>query len=99
MVPEGRVAVAVEMGSHVRKRLRSSPLRAVDLLLLGYLGVVSVVAALRAPVQPGCWWLLLAHALFVLLLFLVTRPGLGPFGRTMRELYPLFLLPGLYSEL
>jgi membrane-associated phospholipid phosphatase len=33
------------------------------------------------------------------LLFLVTRPGLGPVGRTIRELYPLFLLPGLYSEL
>jgi hypothetical protein len=93
------MAVAVEMGSEVRKRLRSSSLRAVDLLLLAYVGVVSVVAALRAPGQPGCWWLLLAHALFVVLLFLVTRPGLGPFGRTMRELYPLFLLPGLYSEL
>src|SRR3954468_22298289 len=93
------MAVAVEVGAEVRKRLRSSSLRAVDLLLLGYVGVVSVVAALRAPAQPGCWWLLLAHAQFVVLLFLVTRPGLGPFGRTMRELYPLFLLPGLYSEL
>jgi membrane-associated phospholipid phosphatase len=40
-----------------------------------------------------------AHALFALLLFLVTRPGLGPVGRTIREIYPLFLLPGLYSEL
>jgi membrane-associated phospholipid phosphatase len=90
------MAVAVE-GSEVRKR--STSLRAVDLLLLGYVGVVSVVAALRAASQPGCWWLLLAHALFVVLLFLLTRPGLGPFGRTMRELYPLFLLPGLYSEL
>jgi hypothetical protein len=99
MVSGGRMAVAVEVRSQVRKRLRSSPLRAVDLLLLGYLGLVSVVAAVRAPSQPACWWLLLAHALFVVLLFLVTRPGLGPFGRTMRELYPLFLLPGLYSEL
>jgi membrane-associated phospholipid phosphatase len=93
------MAVAVEVGLEVRKRLRSTSLRAVDVLLLGYLGVVSVVAALRAPGQPGCWWLLLAHALFIVLLFLVTRPGLGPFGRTVRELYPLFLLPGLYSEL
>ena len=99
MVSEGRVAVTVDVGTRVRRLTRSSPLRAVDLLLLGYLGVVSVVAAIRAPSQPGCWWLLLAHALFVLLLFLVTRPGLGPVGRTMRELYPLFLLPGLYSEL
>jgi membrane-associated phospholipid phosphatase len=99
MVPEGRVAVAIEFGSKQRRRIRSSPLRSVDLLLLGYLGIVSVVAALRAPGQPACWWLLLAHGLFVVLLFLVTRPGLGRFGRTMRELYPLFLLPGLYSEL
>jgi membrane-associated phospholipid phosphatase len=88
----------VDVGAQVRRLTRSTPLRAVDLLLLGYLGVVSVVAAIRAPSQPGCWWLLLAHALFVVLLFLVTRPGLGPVGRTMRELYPLFLLPGLYSE-
>jgi membrane-associated phospholipid phosphatase len=93
------MAVAVDVAPPDRSRIRSTPLRAVDLLLLGYLGVVSVVAAVRAPSQPACWWLLLAHALFVVLLFLVTRPGLGPVGRTMRELYPLFLLPGLYSEL
>lgn len=74
-------------------------LRPVDLLLLGYLGVVSLVAAVRAPVQPGCWWLLVAHALFLVLLFLITRPGLGPVGRALRELYPLLLLVGLYAEL
>jgi membrane-associated phospholipid phosphatase len=93
------VAVAVDVAPRDRSRIRSSPLRAVDLLLLGYLGLVSVVAAVRVPSRPMCWWLLLAHGLFVVLLFLVTRPGLGPVGRTIRELYPLFLLPGLYSEL
>jgi membrane-associated phospholipid phosphatase len=93
------VAVAVAGATQDRGETRSSPLRAVDLLLLVYLGVVSVVAGVRASSQPGCWWLLLAHALFVVLLFLVTRPGLGPVGRTIRELYPLFLLPALYSEL
>jgi membrane-associated phospholipid phosphatase len=82
-----------------RARARSEPLRAVDLLLLAYLSVVSVVATLRAPENPGCWWLLLAHALFLVLLFLFTRPGLGPVGKTLREIYPLLLLPGLYSEL
>jgi hypothetical protein len=61
--------------------------------------VVSVVALERAPEQPGCWWLLLAHLLFGALLYLVTRPGLGPVGRTVREIYPLLLLVGLYSEL
>jgi PAP2 superfamily protein len=74
-------------------------LRPVDLLLLAYLGVVSVVAAGRLDRIPECWWLLLAHALFVLLLFLLTRPGLGTFGRAIREVYPLLLLLGLYGEL
>ncbi len=79
--------------------VRAEKLRAVDLLLLGYLGVVSVVSVMRAPAQPGCWWLLVAHGLFLVLLALVTRPGLGPLGRTIREIYPLLLLVGLYAEL
>ncbi len=74
-------------------------LRPVDLLLLGYLAIVSVLALARAPSQPGCWWLLGAHALFVVLLVLLTRPGLGPVGRAIREIYPLLLLVGLYAEL
>ncbi|HKH83036.1 MAG TPA: phosphatase PAP2 family protein [Gemmatimonadales bacterium] len=77
----------------------SQPLRSVDLLLLAYLTVVSLVAIVRISHNPGGWWLLLAHGLFVLLLFLLTRPGLGPVGRTIREIYPLILLPALYSEL
>jgi membrane-associated phospholipid phosphatase len=71
----------------------------VDLLLAGYLAVVSLVALARAPGEPACWWLLAAHLLFGVLLYLVTRPGLGPVGRAIRELYPLLLLVGLYSEL
>jgi membrane-associated phospholipid phosphatase len=47
---------------------RFSPLRTVDLLLLGYLGVVSAVVITRISSQPRCWWLLLAHALFLILL-------------------------------
>jgi membrane-associated phospholipid phosphatase len=78
---------------------KAEPLRPVDLLLLGYLAIVSVVAAWRAPDYPEVWWLLLAHALFLLLLFLITRSALGPAGRTFRELYPLLILPALYSEL
>jgi membrane-associated phospholipid phosphatase len=73
-------------------------LRAVDLLLLGYLSIVSVVALIRVP-APDCWWLLVAHGLFIVLLLLLIRPGLGPVGRTIREIYPLFLLPALYGEL
>jgi membrane-associated phospholipid phosphatase len=93
------MAVAVRTASDRAATVRRIPLRPVDILLTGYLVVVSIVALVRAPDQPGCWWLLLAHALFGLLLFLVTRPGLGPVGRTVREIYPLLLLVGLYSEL
>jgi membrane-associated phospholipid phosphatase len=93
------MALTLTLSAEENATARSSPLRTVDLLLLGYLGVVSVVAIIRLSSQPRCWWLLLAHALFVLLLVLVTRPGLGPIGRTIREIYPLFLLPALYSEI
>lgn len=68
-------------------------------MLLGYLALVSTVAFIREPNSPAPWWLLLAHTLFIVLLFLVTMPGLGRVGRTLREIYPLLLLPGLYAEL
>ena len=92
------MAVAVAPRERVESG-RATPLRPVDLLLAGYLAVVSVVAIVRAPGLPSCWWLLLAHALFGLLLYLLTRPGLGPVGRSVREIYPLLLLFSLYSEL
>jgi len=87
MVPERGVA------------LEGTSLQPVDLLLLGYLAIVSVVALRRAPAQPECWWLLGAHALFLVLLALLTRPRLSRLGRTLREIYPLLLLVGLYGEL
>jgi len=93
------MAVATEAARERAATTRPAQLRPVDLLLAGYLAVVSLVALARAPGQPGCWWLLAAHALFGVLLYLVTRPALGPVGRTIRELYPLLLLVGLYSEL
>lgn len=99
MVSESRVALALTIPDVEPASARSTRLRAVDLLLLGYLTVVSVVAALRASSRPAWWLVLVAHALFVLLLFLLTRPGLGRVGRTIREIYPLLLLLGLYSEL
>jgi membrane-associated phospholipid phosphatase len=91
--------MAVTLPAQSSVRLAAEPLRAVDRILAAYLIVVSVVAAARLPGNPGGWWLLLAHALFAVLLFLVTRPGLGPAGKTLREIYPLLLLPALYSEL
>jgi hypothetical protein len=92
------VAVAVAPRERVETG-RGSALRPIDLLLAGYLAAVSVVAVVRAPGLPNCWWLLLAHALFGVLLYLLTRPGLGAVGRSLREIYPLLLLMPLYSEL
>ena len=74
-------------------------LQTVDLLLLVYLGVVSIVAVVRLGNQATTWWLLLAHGLFGVLLALLARPGVGKPGRTIHAIYPLFLLPALYGEL
>ncbi len=74
-------------------------MRAVDYALLGYVATTSVVAASRVTPQPRLWWLLLAHGLVVLLIWLVNRPGLGVVGKIARETYPLVLLPGLYAAL
>lgn len=93
------MALALSVSLRHRVAQGASPLRAVDCLLLGYLSIVTAIAAARVPEQPKCWWLLLAHGLFLVLLYLITRPGLGPVGLALRELYPLFLLAGLYAEL
>ena len=71
--------------------------RAVDLLLAGYGALVAVVALVRG--YPGTTFIALAHALIIVLVWLVARPGLGPLGRTLREVYPIVLLVGLYSSL
>ena len=59
-------------------------MRTLDRVILGYLAIVSSLALWRAPSTPGCWWLLVAHALTVALILLLQRPGLGPFGRVVR---------------
>src|SRR5262249_13978800 len=49
----------------------------VDRLLLGYVVVVSAVALARLSANPQCAWLLVANALIVTLVLLVTRADLG----------------------
>lgn len=71
----------------------------VDIVLLGYLGVVTAVAVHRASIQPGCWWLVLANGLAAMLIVLMSQAGLGRAGRALREIYPLLLLVGLYGQL
>ena len=99
MVSGRRLALAVPpaAGKHAP---RSGPrLDVVDLVLLGYLAVVTAVAVHRAPGQPECWWVASANVLAAVLIVLLTRAGLGRTGRTIREIYPLLLLPILYGEL
>jgi membrane-associated phospholipid phosphatase len=71
----------------------------VDVVLLGYLAVVSAVAIHRAGARPACWWVVAANGLTAVLITLLGRPGLGRVGRTLREIYPLLLLVGLYGQL
>ena len=99
MVPDRRVAVAVHPAARALTPKRPPRLEPVDVVLLGYLTVVTAVAIHRAPGQPGCWWVAGANLLAVGLVGLVTRPGLGRAGRTFRRIYPLLLLPVLYGEL
>jgi membrane-associated phospholipid phosphatase len=68
-------------------------------VLLGYLAIVTGVAIHRAHAQPGCWWLVVANGFAALLVVMLSRPGLGRIGQTLREIYPLLLLVGLYGQL
>jgi membrane-associated phospholipid phosphatase len=70
-----------------------------DRVLLGYVTIVSIVAVLRLSGNPEIAWVLLANALIVVLVALVNRPGLGPVGSALAELYPLFILLALYGSL
>jgi len=74
-------------------------MRALDKVVLGYVAIVSALALWRSPGNPGCWWLLAAHLLVVILILLLQRPGLGPLGRVVREVYPVVLLLLFYSEI
>ncbi len=93
------MAVAVRPDVPVRVPPRPPRLLPVDAVLLGYLAIASAVAIQRAPGHPACWWVVAANALTALLIALFTRPGLGSVGRTLREIYPLLLLVGLYGQL
>jgi membrane-associated phospholipid phosphatase len=74
-------------------------IRPVDRVLLGYATIVSIVAVLRLSGNPEIAWVLLANTLIVVLVVLVNRPGLGPLGSALAELYPLFILLALYGSL
>ena len=52
-----RMAVAVQPALPMALPPRRPQLLPVDIVLLGYLAVVSAVAIHRAGAQPACWWL------------------------------------------
>lgn len=80
-------------------RVFAVPLMRIDWMLLGYLAVVTLVATGRLGFKPGAPWVLASNALIVLLIWLLHREGLGRFGRILRDLYPVVLLPSLYGAL
>ncbi len=78
---------------------RLLPFRPVDRMLLGYLAVVSVIALVRLEVRPRAGWVLAANALTAVLVYLLRDPRQGRWGRLIREIYPIMLLPALYGAL
>jgi membrane-associated phospholipid phosphatase len=93
------MAVALQPARPMGAPPRGPRLLPVDIVLLGYFAVVTVVAVHRAPNHPACWWLVLANGLSAVLVGLLATPGLGRVGRMLREIYPLVLLVGLYGQL
>jgi len=76
-------------------------LRAVDKLLGGYLALLTLLIIARGGLtNPVYWWLLAMHGLVAVLFYLFSQlqPG-DKVGQVIHDLYPLVLLPVLYSEL
>jgi len=76
-----------------------APLGFIDWAMLVYLVFVTVVALTRLQRKPDGIWVIVANLLTFLLIWLLHQPGLGRFGRIMRDIYPVMLLPALYGAL
>jgi len=73
----------------------------IDLATLAYVGLATVAVALsfQGDPIPGWPWLVVAHALLVLLVCLAPRARAGSAaGRFLGEWYPMLLLAALYGE-
>ncbi|HEX9754841.1 MAG TPA: phosphatase PAP2 family protein [Gemmatimonadales bacterium] len=79
--------------------MRREPFRLIDILMLGYLGVVTMVAMLRLAVRPGAIWVVAANLLIAVLIYLLALSNEGRFSRILREVYPIVLIPALYGAL
>jgi hypothetical protein len=75
---------------------------AIDLATGAYIAVATgaVLLSFRGDGIPGWPWVLTAHALIGLLVFLAPRArAAGPVGRFLGDWYPMLLLPALYGEI
>ena len=86
-------------GGPTDRQADSVSLGFIDRAMLVYLGFVTVVALTRLDLKPRAAWVIGANVLTALLIWLLHRPGLGRFGRVVRDIYPVLLLPALYSAL
>ena len=73
--------------------------RAAEIFLASYAAIVTITALTRLDLTRGNWLIALAHALIIVWLWLVTRPGLGPTGRVLREVMPLIFVLVSYAAL
>lgn len=74
-------------------------LRSVERLLIAYLAFTTLVGLVRISGQPAIGWVILANLLTGILIYLVSRPGLGKTGGWLREIYPVVLLGALYPAI
>ena len=86
-------------GQTVRRSDGPARLGFIDWAMIAYAAFVTVVALARLELKPRGVWVIGANLLIALLIWLLHRPGLSRFGRTVRDIYPVLLLPALYGAL
>jgi hypothetical protein len=91
--------MAVSNGQTVRPSDGPTPLGFIDWAMIVYTTFVTIVALARLELKPRGVWVIVANLLVALLIWLLHRPGLSRFGRTVRDIYPVLLLPSLYGAL
>ena len=76
-------------------------LTAVDKLLAGYLGFLTLLIVARGPFADSAnGWMLLMHALFGVMLYLFTRlRDTDSLGQALHVLYPVIMLLPFYSQI
>src|SRR5574340_210299 len=90
---------AMPAGSEAAAAPDASGVRPVEWLLLGYSGLVCGLILSRAGLIRGWGWLLLAHGVLALAIWLAASRRAGPRGDLARDFAPLVLLLGFYAEL